>query len=63
MSMIGLLIPLSLILVVVAVWAFVWAVNAGQFDDLDTPAWDMLNDEAPSSSSNTSASKNNEINE
>lgn len=45
MSMIGLLIPLSLVLVVVAVWAFVWAVNSGQFDDLDTPAWDMLSDD------------------
>jgi cbb3-type cytochrome oxidase maturation protein len=45
MGMIALLIPLSLILVVVAVWAFVWAVNSGQFDDLDTPAWDMLNDD------------------
>ncbi|MES1192479.1 MAG: cbb3-type cytochrome oxidase assembly protein CcoS [Steroidobacter sp.] len=45
MSMIGLLIPLSLILVVIAVWAFVWAVNSGQFDDLDTPAWDMLGDD------------------
>ena len=45
MGMIALLIPLSLILVVIAVWAFVWAVNSGQFDDLDTPAWDMLNDD------------------
>jgi len=63
MSMIGLLIPLSLILVVAAVWAFVWAVNAGQFDDLDTPAWDMLNDEASSSSANASTSQNAEINE
>jgi cbb3-type cytochrome oxidase maturation protein len=45
MGMIALLIPLSLILVVVAVWAFVWAVNSGQFDDLDTPAWDMLSDD------------------
>jgi len=45
MSIISLLIPLSLILVVVAVWAFIWAVNSGQFDDLDTPAWDMLSDD------------------
>ena len=51
MSMISLLVPLSLILVVVAVWAFVWAVNSGQFDDLDTPAWDMLSDDAESSPS------------
>ncbi|MES1196213.1 MAG: cbb3-type cytochrome oxidase assembly protein CcoS [Steroidobacter sp.] len=46
MNMIGLLIPLSLVLVVAAAWAFVWAVNSGQFDDLDTPGWDMLSDDA-----------------
>jgi len=61
MSMIGLLIPLSLVLVVAAVWAFVWAVNAGQFDDLDTPAWGMLNDEGQSSSSAAVESRNNKV--
>jgi len=45
MSMIALLIPISVILVGIAVWGFVWAVNSGQFDDLDTPAWDMLSDD------------------
>ena len=39
------LIPISLILLGLAVWAFVWAVRRGQFDDLDTPAIDMLADE------------------
>jgi cbb3-type cytochrome oxidase maturation protein len=42
MSMVFLLIPLSLVLVGLAVWAFLWAVNSGQFDDLDTPAWEIL---------------------
>lgn len=42
-----LLIPLSLMLLVVAIWAFVWAVKRGQFDDLDTPAIDILRDEMP----------------
>ncbi|RZA20113.1 MAG: cbb3-type cytochrome oxidase assembly protein CcoS [Lysobacteraceae bacterium] len=42
-----LLIPLSLMLLVVAIWAFVWAVKRGQFDDLDTPAIDILRDEVP----------------
>lgn len=42
-----LLIPLSLMLLGVAAWAFVWAVRAGQFDDLDTPALDILRDDAP----------------
>ena len=44
MSVMFILIPLSLVLVGCAVWAFIWAVNAGQFDDLDTPAWDILTD-------------------
>jgi cbb3-type cytochrome oxidase maturation protein len=42
MSMMFILIPLSLVLVGFAVWAFLWAVNSGQFDDLDTPAWEIL---------------------
>jgi len=46
MSMIMILIPLSLLLVAVAVWAFFWAVNSGQFDDLDSPAWEILTDTA-----------------
>ena len=39
-----LLIPLSVLLLAVAIWAFVWAVRKGQFDDLDTPALDILVD-------------------
>ena len=39
-----LLIPLSVVLLAVAIWAFVWAVRKGQFDDLDTPALDILVD-------------------
>jgi cbb3-type cytochrome oxidase maturation protein len=49
MNIIYLLIPLSLILLVVAVWAFFWAVNNGQFDDLDTPALRILDDEEENS--------------
>lgn len=49
MSILLLLIPLSLILLGIAVWAFVWAVRRGQFDDLDSAALDILVDErAPS---------------
>ncbi|WP_240096915.1 cbb3-type cytochrome oxidase assembly protein CcoS [Thermomonas flagellata] len=47
MSILLLLIPLSLVLLVVAVWAFVWAVRKGQFDDLDTPALDILREDDP----------------
>lgn len=39
------LVPLSALLVGLAIWAFVWAVRRGQFDDLDTPALSILTDE------------------
>lgn len=42
MTILLMLIPISLILLAAAVWAFVWAVRRGQFDDLDTPALDIL---------------------
>ena len=47
MNAMFLLIPLSLVLVGLAVAAFFWAVHTGQFDDLDSPAWRMLMDDPP----------------
>ena len=47
MNILYVLIPLSLALVGLACWGFFWAVGAGQFDDLDSPAWEMLRDDAP----------------
>jgi cbb3-type cytochrome oxidase maturation protein len=40
-----LLIPLGLMLVAIAVWAFFWAVSSGQFDDLSSPAWSVVMDD------------------
>jgi cbb3-type cytochrome oxidase maturation protein len=48
MNIIFVLIPLSLVLVALAVWAFFWSVNHDQFDDLDTPALIPLSDETSS---------------
>ena len=45
MSVIFLVLPLALVVVAVAVAAFVWATRRGQFDDLDTPALRMLHDD------------------
>lgn len=45
MNILLFLIPLSLLLLVAAAWAFVWAVKRGQFEDLDTPAIDILRDD------------------
>ena len=45
MNILLVLIPVSLALVGISLWAFFWAANAGQFDDLETPALRMLSDE------------------
>lgn len=45
MTILYLLIPLSLILLSLAVWAFFWAVKHDQFDDLEGPAHRMLFDD------------------
>ncbi|MBT8137664.1 MAG: cbb3-type cytochrome oxidase assembly protein CcoS [Gammaproteobacteria bacterium] len=45
MSIIFVLIPVGLILLLVAIAAFFWAVRSGQFDDLDTPALRILTDD------------------
>lgn len=47
MNIILLLIPLSIALLALAVWAFFWAVNHAQFDDLDTPALSPLAEDRP----------------
>jgi cbb3-type cytochrome oxidase maturation protein len=44
MDIIFVLIPLSLVLLGVAVWAFFWAVRSRQFDNLDAEAWRILLD-------------------
>jgi len=45
MSILYVLIPLALLLLGFAVWAFFWAVGSGQFDDLDTPAVRVIMDD------------------
>lgn len=45
MSILYVLIPLALLVLGIAVWAFFWAVGSGQFDDLDTPAMRIVLDD------------------
>jgi cbb3-type cytochrome oxidase maturation protein len=45
MSILYLMIPMGILIVIGAVWAFFLAVNSGQFDDLDSPAWRILLDD------------------
>ena len=45
MSVLGLLLGASLIVAVGFLIAFLWAMNSGQYDDVDTPSIRILNDE------------------
>ena len=45
MEALYLLIPLSVLLVGVAIWVFFMASDSGQFDDLEGPGMRILNDD------------------
>lgn len=40
------LIPVTLALVALSLWAFVWSARNGQFEDIDRQAWSILFDNA-----------------
>ncbi|WP_439856991.1 cbb3-type cytochrome oxidase assembly protein CcoS [Pseudomonas syringae] len=41
------MIPAALLLVGVAIYVFFWAVDSGQYDDMDGPAHSILFDDTP----------------
>ncbi|MHB8897754.1 MAG: cbb3-type cytochrome oxidase assembly protein CcoS [Thermoguttaceae bacterium] len=45
MSVVYILLPVAVVLAIVAVSGFIWAVRRGQFDDLDTPPVRALHDD------------------
>ncbi len=45
MSVIFIVLPLALVVVAAAVFAFIWSARSGQMDDLETPAVRMLHDD------------------
>lgn len=47
MNILLFLIPISLVMIGAAALLFAWAVRHGQFEDLDTPALDILRDDDP----------------
>ena len=55
MEILYLLIPLGLVLLGIAIWAFMWAVRSGQFDDLEGPAHRILMDDDVAKTSNDRA--------
>jgi len=52
MSILFVLIPLGLVLLGIAIWGFIWAVNNDQFEDLDRAAHSILFDDDPIASEN-----------
>jgi len=45
MTILYVLVPLGLVLSLVAVWAFFWAVDTGQFEELDAASVSPLEDD------------------
>ncbi|TXS95486.1 cbb3-type cytochrome oxidase assembly protein CcoS [Parahaliea maris] len=45
MASLYLLIPVALIFCIIAVRLLLWAINSGQYEDLDKEAWRVLMDE------------------
>lgn len=45
MAALYVMIPVALIIVAIAIWVFFWAVDSGQYDDLDSPAHSILFDD------------------
>ncbi len=47
MDSLYLLIPIALLFCAIAVKLLLWAINSGQYDDLDKEAWRILADDEP----------------
>lgn len=45
MDILYLLIPLAVVIMIVAIGAFMWAVKSGQYEDLEGPAHRILMDD------------------
>lgn len=45
MAALYILIPIAVIIVALAIWLFFWAVDSGQYEDLDGPAHSILFDD------------------
>lgn len=54
MSMIFIILPLAIVIAACAMAGFIWAVRRGQFDDLESPPWRALHDEADVSNQDAS---------
>ncbi len=46
MEALVILVPISIVLMGIATWVFIWAVNNKQFEQLERHGFDVLDDEA-----------------
>ncbi len=46
MNIIFVLVPVTLVLVGIALWGFFWAVRSGQFEELEVASWEILVDDS-----------------
>lgn len=54
------LIPIALLLTGLMIWAFVWAVRNGQYEDLERASKEALYDDSADASANTSLQNSNQ---
>ncbi|MBK6598466.1 MAG: cbb3-type cytochrome oxidase assembly protein CcoS [Proteobacteria bacterium] len=57
MNIVFVLVPLGLVLIAAAVWALFWAVNNGQFDEVDSGADAPFRDDADPAAAEDGSSK------
>jgi len=50
MDSLYLLIPVALVFVAIAIRLLLWAIDSGQYDDLDKEGWRILNDDSKATS-------------
>ena len=64
MEILHLMVPIAIILVIIAIVLFFWAVRTGQFDDLERQGYNILLDEdaegKPSAKRSSTTDKNSE---
>lgn len=60
MDSLYLLIPIALVFVAVGIKLLLWAIDNGQYDDLDKEAWRILAEEKPDKQPAESSAENGE---
>ena len=53
MDSLYLLIPIALVFCAIGIKLLLWAIDSGQYDDLDKEAWKILADDEPKQADNT----------